>query len=93
MCADECITEKYYIDISSQPLKGIDFKFDHYFINLYFEDFDFVTVTYHGKVKINKISIKRMRFVLFQIKKNSFSNWRIILETWEESWASTLVHQ
>ncbi len=51
-CADECITEKYHIDISSQPMKTSPRdNTDEYYIQVYFTDFDFVSVTYNGKVK------------------------------------------
>jgi hypothetical protein len=51
MCADECISEKYHIDISSQPLKAnARNSTNEYYIQLYFEDFDFAYVTYNGKV-------------------------------------------
>ncbi len=51
MCADECISEKYHINISSQPLKtNARISTNEYYIQLYFEDFDFAYVTYNGKV-------------------------------------------
>jgi hypothetical protein len=56
MCADECISEKYHMEISAQPFENKQNPNNSYFIQLYFEDFDFVSVTYNGKVK-NKRSM------------------------------------
>jgi hypothetical protein len=54
MCADECISEKYHMEISTQPFENKQNPNNSYFIQLYFEDFDFVSVTYNGKVKDKK---------------------------------------
>ncbi len=39
------------MEISAQPFDNKQNTNNSYFIQLYFEDFDFVSVTYNGKVK------------------------------------------
>jgi len=53
-CADECISEQHKVDVNVQPMKAQpDKTISEYFILIYYTDFDFVTVTYNGKVKQN----------------------------------------
>jgi hypothetical protein len=52
VCLDECISENYQMDISTKPLKFRNRKnSSEYLLAVYFSDFEFVSVTYTGKVE------------------------------------------
>ena len=53
-CADECISEQYQVDIFARPMKTKPANNTvEYFIDIFYPDFGFITVTYNGKVKNN----------------------------------------
>jgi hypothetical protein len=52
ICLDECTRDNYHMTLSSKPLKtAAPPNTTEYFMSVYFADFEFVTVTYTGKVQ------------------------------------------
>jgi hypothetical protein len=52
ICLDECISERYQMDIITKPLNiWTRENSSQYMLSIYFSDFEFVSVTYTGKVE------------------------------------------